>query len=48
MENYEARRELRRELAEYKKAYRKNELGRENSRYLVREILALEQLLHEN
>lgn len=43
----EARKELERELASYKKVYRRNEMPKETVRYLAREINALEQLLRE-
>ena len=43
-----ARKELARELATYKKAYRRNHLPRETARYLAREINALEELLRAN
>ena len=46
-QGYEARRELERELANYKQAYRRNSLPRDIARYLAREIHALEQLLKE-
>ena len=39
------RKELARELATYKKAYRRNHLPRETARYIAREINALESLL---
>ena len=42
------RKELERELASYKKAYRRNHLPKENARYLAREINALEELLRVN
>ncbi len=44
-EKQEARKELERDLATYKKAYRRNHLPKEAARYLAREINALEQLL---
>ncbi len=51
MRTYEersGRKELARELAAYKKAYRRNNLPRETARYIAREINALEQLLRAN
>ena len=42
------RKELARELANYKRAYRRNHLPKETARYLAREINALEQLLRAN
>lgn len=49
MNSYETeRKELARELATYKKAYRKNNLPTETARYLAREIHALEQLIGGN
>jgi len=51
MRTYEeksGRKELARELAGYKKAYRRNHLPKETACYIAREINALEQLLKSN
>ena len=46
---YQAKQELTRDLANYKKAYRKNDnLPKEIARNLAQEIRALEQLLRKN
>ena len=44
----EGKKELARELATYKKAYRRNHLPKETACYIAREINTLEQLLRAN